>query len=129
MENFNQFYKLLDSIFSKKSLDIVPDDSNFNLYLMNRYCSFKHPMLCRLINDTTNVVGFVQDPENDEECYNVLRAIMPKLPWTKIEYVSKPSTKNQNMLGYTDEEMDYLAETYQLGKREIRDLLMGVEHH
>lgn len=123
MDNFNQFYKLLDSIFTKKDAGIEPDETNFNLYLMNRYCSFYHPVICQLINDTTNVYGFVNNPDDDSESYKVLRAVIPKLSRQRIEYVSKPSTKNQNLNGISDEELTYLSEYYELGKRELREML------
>lgn len=123
MDNFPQFYKLLDSIMTKKDAGFLADDSNFNLYLMNRYVSFIHPMICRMINDTTNVMGFVQDPEDCEECFNVLYAIVPKMPWMKVDYVSKPGSKAQSENEISEEEMQYLCGHYELGSREIRDLL------
>lgn len=122
MDNFSHFFELLKTIVAKSETPLVPDAENFSLYMANRYLSFIHPEICKLLAQTTNIYGFC--PEDEKASYGVLKAIVPKMRYRKIPYVSKPSSANQSELGVTDADLEEMARYYELGKGEIRELLL-----
>lgn len=121
MNNFQDFFELLKCIITKKERTLAVDDNSFSVFLANRYLSFLHPEICKLLAQTTNIYGVA--PEDVEDAYNMLNAIIPKLPYTKIDYVSKPSSQKQKNLGIDDEKLGEMASYLELGKNEVRNIL------
>ena len=114
-----QFFNLLRSVFTKEDPGIEPTEDNFSLFLMNRYISFAHPNLCIYIDEMMNRNDKAQFLTNPKAAYNTLRAILPKLPYTRISYVKKIVSERAQNNGVTDEQLKQLADLLEISKREI----------
>ena len=121
--NFQQFFALLRSIFTKEVLDIEPTDENFPLYLANRYISFFHPNLCIFIDDAMNRYDKAQLLLEPKLAYKTLRAIIPKLPYSRIDYVKKPASERVKNTSVSDEQLKQLADLLEISKREVLSYL------
>lgn len=121
--NFDEFYPLLKSIFTKKDCGITPCADNFNVYLATRYISFYHPSLCEVLNESVNkfkINSLFNDPE---EGYKFLKALIPKLPYKHIKYIKKEAVKNQREKNISDEVVAKIANHLEISQREVRTML------
>ena len=121
--NFQQFFILLKSLFTKEVVDIEPTDENFPLYLVNRYISFYHPNLCIFIDNTTNRYDNAQSFLDPAIAYKTLCAMLPKLPFTRIDYVKKRVSERAQNKGVTNEQLKQLADLLEISKREVLNYL------
>lgn len=121
--NFDEFYPLLKSIFTKKDCDIMPCADNFNVYLATRYISFYHPSLCELLNESINKFKINSIFNEPEEGYKFLKALIPKLPFKHIKYIKKESVKNLQDKNISNEIVVKIANYLEISQREVRDML------
>lgn len=121
--NFDEFFPLLKSIFTKKSCNITPTADNFNVYLAARYISFYHPSLCEILNESVNKFKINSMFNEPDEGYKFLKALIPKLPYKHIKYIKKESVKNQRDKNITDETVTKLANYLEISSREVRHIL------
>lgn len=121
--NFDEFYPLLKSIFTKKDCDITPCADNFNVYLATRYISFYHPSLCEVLNESINKFKINSIFNDPEEGYKFLKALIPKLPYKHIKYIKKESVKNQRDKNISDEAIAKIADYLEISRREVRAIL------
>ena len=121
--NFDEFFPLLKSIFTKKCYNINPTADNFNTYLAVRYISFYHPSLCELLNESVNKFKINSMFNEAEDGYNFLKALIPKLPYKHIKYIKKESVKNLRDKNIPDETVTKLANYLEVSQREIRQIL------
>lgn len=121
--NFDEFYLLLKSIFTKKDCDITPCAENFNIYLATRYISFYHPSLCEVLNESVNKFKINSMFNEPEEGYKFLKALIPKLPYKHIKYIKKESVKNQRDKNISDETIAKIADYLEISRREVRAIL------
>ena len=121
--NFDEFYPLLKSIFTKKDCDITPCAENFNVYLATRYISFYHPSLCEVLNESVNKFKINSMFNEPEEGYKFLKALIPKLPYKHIKYIKKESVKNQRDKNISDETIAKIADYLEISRREVRAVL------
>lgn len=120
---FDEFFILLKSIFDKSEIDIEPSNDNFNLYLAMRYISFYNPAFCQLMNETANTFKINAQFSTPVDGYNFLKSLLPKVPYKKIKYVKKQSSKNQIDKNISNEMLSKLANHLELSTREVRNLL------
>jgi hypothetical protein len=121
--NFDEFYPLLKTIFTKEDCDIIPCADNFSVYLAARYISFYHPSLCELLNESVNkfkINAMFNDPE---EGYKFLKGLIPKLPYPRIKYIKKESVKKQRDKEISDEIISRIANYMEISQREVRNIL------
>lgn len=121
--NFDEFFPLLKSIFTKKSCNITPTADNFSVYLAVRYISFYHPSLCEILNESVNKFKINSMFNEPDEGYKFLKALIPKLPYKHIKYIKKESVKNQRDKNITDETVTKLANYLEISSREVRHIL------
>lgn len=121
---FKEFYKLLDVALTKEKIDITPSEENYNTYIFNRYLSFYHPEIAILIAKTSNRVNWLPHGENEELSWKGIRALLPKLPKTFIQYVKKPSVMATQELNISEDFIKEEAMINECSKREIRDLIL-----
>lgn len=75
-------------LYSKKRIELNCDDeSQFNLFMMNRWISFYSKELAGYINQTTNKTGSVFTSKQEQ--YDYIFNVVPKLRFKKLEYVKK----------------------------------------
>lgn len=120
---FDEFFILLKSIFDKSEVDIEPTNDNFNLYLASRYISFYHPSMCELLNESVNVYKINSQFITPVDGYKFLKALLPKMPYKKIKYIKKQTSKNQIDKNISNEVILKLADYFEVSSREIRTLL------
>lgn len=120
---FDEFFILLKSIFDKTEVDIEPSTDNFNLYLAMRYISFYNPAFCQLMNETANIYKINGQFPAPIDGYKFLKALLPKVPYKKIKYIKKQTSKNQIDKNISNETVLKLADYYEISSREIRTLL------
>lgn len=121
--NFDEFFPLLKSIFTKKNCGIIPNNDNFNIYLAARYISFYHPSLCEILNESINKFKINTMFTDAEDGYKFLKAIIPKLPYKHIKYIKKESVKNQRNKNISDESIYKVANYLEISTREVRHIL------
>lgn len=121
--NFDEFFPLLKSIFTKKQCNILPTAENFNTYLATRYISFYHPSLCELLNESINKYKINAAFNEAEDGYKFLMGLIPKLPYKHINYEKKQAVKQQRDKHISDETVTRLARYFELSEREIRNIL------
>ncbi len=124
--NFDEFFPLLKSIFTKEKCDITPSLENFNVYLATRYISFYHPSLCEILNESINNFNINKMFTNPEDGYKFLKALIPKLPYKHIKYIKKESVKNQRDNHISDDIIKKIANYFEISEREVRKILLNL---
>lgn len=117
--NFAEFFILLRCLLTKEDLGIKPSDENFSTYLAMRYVSFVHPNMCVYVDEVVNDYKKYQMAADPKNGFEFLKAILPKLPYRKINYIKKPITTAVNKQEISDEELKHLAELLEISKREV----------
>ena len=121
--NWQEFFILLRSLFTKEVVSINPTEENFPLFLVNRYISFYHPNLCIFVDDVLNRYDNVQSFLDPAAAYKTLRAVIPKLPYTKISYVKKCVSEHAKNKDVSNEQLKQLADLLEISKREVLSYL------
>jgi len=84
----NIFQYINSLLFSKKKIDINSDDeSQFNLFMLNRWSSMYSKELNEYINETSNKYWNLSDQKLEQ--YNYLYSLIPKLKYKRITYLKK----------------------------------------
>ncbi len=75
-------------LYSKKKIDMNCDDeSQFNLFMVNRWGSMYSKEIANYINETSNKFWNLFDDKQNQ--YNYLYNIIPKLKYKRIQYLKK----------------------------------------
>ena len=111
----NIFQYINSILFSKKKIDINSDDeSQFNLFMLNRWTSMYSKELNEYVNETSNKYWNLSDQRSEQ--YSYLYSLIPKLKYKRITYLKK--TKKEKKL---KEETPIIPEFY--SKREYNQLV------
>jgi hypothetical protein len=112
-------FNYIDSVlFSKKKLNkLNEEETEFNLYMLNRWVSMYSPDIAQVVNETTNrhKEAFTLKQDQYDFCFNML----PKRKKKKIEYFKKEKIENKA----EDELIPALSKKMELSKREIKDYI------
>lgn len=112
-------FNYIDSVlFSKKKLNkLNEEETEFNLYMLNRWCSMYSPDIAQVVNETTNRCQefFTLKQDQYDFCFNML----PKRKKKKIEYFKKEKLENKT----EDEYIPALSKKLELSKREIKEYI------
>jgi hypothetical protein len=110
-------FNFIDSVlFNKKKLNTINEgESQFNYYMVNRWCSMYSPDIARILNETTNLYGksFVTKQEQYEFVLNIL----PKVKKKRINYIKK--NKEEKTIENVD--ISHIARLSELSQREIKE--------
>ena len=113
----NIFDYLDDLLFSKeKNLTNADDEYEYTPYMINRWVSMYSPLMANMINDTTNWLYPILEEKSSH--YNFLYSVLPKVKRKHIPYIKKEKSKPEE-----DNNLDLLAQSLELSKREIKYLL------
>jgi hypothetical protein len=112
-------FNYIDSIiFNKKKLSLLNEgETQFNLYMIDRWCSMTSPEICHIINETSNKYG--QHFSSKQEQYDFVYNIFPKLKKKRIEYIKKVKEEKKE----ENEELSYTAKALELSEREIKEYI------
>lgn len=117
-------FNYIDSIlYTKKYIgDISDTDSDFSVYMLNRWISMHSPELAETVEKYTNM-NISNVCNSKQEQYDFLFYSIPRVRRKRIEYIKK--TKESKEKVTTD--VDLLAKQLQLSKREVRESLKFIE--
>ena len=88
------FQYLNSLLFSKKRIDMNCDDeSQFNLFMVNRWTSMYSPDIANYINETTNKYWSLFDDKISQ--YDYIYHILPRLKYKKLPYIKKIKKEKQ----------------------------------
>jgi hypothetical protein len=90
-------FDYLNSLFySKKQIDLNCDDeSQFSMFMVNRWGSFYSKEIANYINQTSNRYGSVFLDKQDQ--YIFLYHLMPHLKFKKINYIKKTKKEDEEV--------------------------------
>jgi hypothetical protein len=109
------FQYLNSLLFSKKKIEINCDDeSQFNLFMVNRWTSMYSKELNEYINETSNKYWNLFDDKINQ--FNYLYNLLPRLKFKKISYLRKIKKEKKNK-----EEVQLIPEFY--SQREYKHLI------
>jgi hypothetical protein len=110
-----------DVLHTKKGklIDNVDDESTFNMYMLNRWCSMYSPNMAILINNTCNWLynTFI----DKQQYYKFMLSVLPRVPNKRIHYIkkNKQDKKTENSKE-TLANIDLIAKRLELSQREIK---------
>lgn len=112
-------FNFIDSVlFSKKKLNKINEgETEFNLYMVNRWCSMYSPDIAQVINQTTNQYQDVFTLKQDQ--YSFAFNIFPKRKKRRIEYFKKEKVENEK----EDEIIPALSKKLEISQREIKEYI------
>jgi translation initiation factor 2 alpha subunit (eIF-2alpha) len=112
-------FNFIDSVlFNKKKLNTINEgETEFNIYMVNRWCSMYSPDIAQIINQTSNQYKEVFTLKQDQ--YNFLFNILPKRKKKKIEYIKKQKVENEKQ----DDLIPAISKKMELSQREIKEYI------
>lgn len=110
----NIFNYLSNILFTKKDQNLkgLDQQSDYQPFLINRWCSMLNKQTCKIVNNTTNLM--YQVFENKTDHYKFLHYIIPRERFKRINYIKKP--KNDT---HESSMAIKLSKSLELSKREI----------
>lgn len=112
-------FTFIDSIIHNKHKlgALNEEETEFNLYMIDRWCSMANIDLIHIINETGNKYGKIFESKQDE--YNFVYNLYPKVKKKKIEYIKKQKNDKKE----EETETKQLANCMELSQREIKQLI------
>lgn len=87
----NIFDYLKSILFTKKEISAKTiEEENFDLFMVNRWCSMMDGNCSKIINETTNKFGYTL---NSEQQYKLLQNILPQYKFRKINYIKRKAVE------------------------------------
>ena len=89
------FQYLHSLLFSKKKIDMNCDDeSQFNLFMVNRWSSMYSKEINEYVNETSNKYWNLFDDKLNQ--YNYLYNLLPRLRFKRLNYLKKIKKEKKN---------------------------------
>ena len=106
-----------DVLFTKKNtMQSLDDESTFSPYMLNRWISMYSPEMAQDCNIINKYLGAF---ENKKDLFNLFIATFKKVPFKRINYIKKYKEEKKEEC----EQLNLLAKSYELSKREIKQYL------
>jgi hypothetical protein len=114
-------FNYIDSVlFAKQKINkLNEEETQFNLYMVNRWCSMYSPDIARIINETTNRYKEVFSLKQDQ--YNYIFNILPKVKRKRINYIKK--VKSEEEEEKEDYDVSILAKNLEISEREVKEYI------
>jgi hypothetical protein len=112
-------FNYIDSVlFTKQKLNkLNEEETQFNLYMLNRWCSMYSPDMAQIINETTNRYKEIFSLKQDQ--YNYLFNILPRVKKKRINYIKKVKSEEEK----EDENILIIANNLEISQREIKEYI------
>ena len=112
-------FNYIDSVlFTKQKLNkLNEDETQFNLYMLNRWCSMYSSDMVRIINETTNRYKEVFSVKQDQ--YNYILNMLPRVKRKRVDYIKKIKTEEKEK----DENIPIIAKTLEISEREVKEYI------
>lgn len=127
--DWQDFFVLLRSLFTKEETDIKPTDRNFNPYLVRRYISFYHPAMLEFMVTTINDTSKFNQIYDSEIFYKSLKAMMPRLPFNKITYIKKPVSTKLKPDDDLNDKVARIANYMEISRREVLEYIAEINQN
>ena len=116
-------FEQLKDIISEKQNKLEEDcelEKEFVPFMTQRWLSFYSPQFAQIVNYSSNVLWKAIDEK--QLWYKLFSGIIPKSKFRSIEYVKK-NKEEKPSIKIDKEIVTYLAESFELSKREIQKYL------
>lgn len=112
-------FNFIDSVlFNKKKLNTINEgETQFNYYMVARWCSMYSPDIAQILNETTNVYGKALFTKQEQ--YEFLLNILPKVKKKRINYLKK--NKEEKIQENSD--IKTISKFSELSEREIKEYI------
>ena len=112
-------FNYIDSVlFTKQKLNkLNEDETQFNLYMLNRWCSMYSPDITQIINETTNRYKEIFSLKQDQ--YNYIFNILPKVKKKRINYIKKIKSEEEK----EDDNIPIIAKNLEISEREVKEYI------
>ena len=116
-------FNFIDSIlFNKKKLNTINEgETQFNLYMVNRWCSMYSSDVAQIINETSNKYGKLF--QTKQEQYEFVLNMLPRVKKQRINYIKKTKEEPKK----EDNDLALLAKAIETSKREVEQNLKMLE--
>jgi hypothetical protein len=116
-------FSYIDSVlFTKKKLNTINEgETQFNLYMLNRWCSMYSSDIAQILNETTNKYGKLF--QTKQEQYDFILNMLPRVKKKKINYIKKVKEEAKK----EDPEIALIAKAMEMSKRELEENLKLIE--
>jgi hypothetical protein len=122
-------FNFIDSVlFNKKKLNTINEgETQFNLYMLNRWCSMYSSDIAHIVNETSNKYGKLF--QTKQEQYEFLLNMLPRVKKKRINYIKKVKEEPQK----EDNELSLLAKGLEVSIRELEENIkiseeLGLNH-
>ena len=112
-------FSYIDSVlFHKRKVNTINEnETDFNLYMVNRWCSMYSADVSQIINETTNKYSKVLNSKQEQ--YDFLFNFLPKYKKKRIDYIKKVKEEKTE----ENEEIPYMAKAMELSEREVKQYI------
>lgn len=116
-------FNFIDSVlFNKKKLNTINEgETQFNLYMVNRWCSMYSSDVAQIINETSNKYGKLF--QTKQEQYEFVLNMLPRVKKKRINYIKKIKEEAKQ----EDTDLVLLAKAMETSKREVEENLKMLE--
>ena len=116
-------FNFIDSVlFTKKKLNTINEgETQFNLYMLNRWCSMYSSDISQIINETTNRYGKLF--QTKQEQYEFILNMLPRVKKKRINYIKKTKEEPKK----EDNEIHLIAKAMEMSKRELEQNIKLLE--
>lgn len=116
-------FNYVDSVlFSKKKLNMINEgETQFSLYMLNRWCSMYSPDIAQIINETTNRYTKAVTLKQDQ--YEFSYNILPKCKKVKINYFKKNKIEKE----IKENNSKTLSKNLEISEREVLNYIDFLE--
>lgn len=116
-------FSYIDSVlFSKKKLNTINEgETQFNLYMLNRWCSMYSSDIAQILNETTNKYGKLF--QTKQEQYDFILNMLPRVKKKRLNYIKKVKEETKK----EDTELALIAKAMEMSKRELEETIKFLE--
>ena len=117
------FDQLNDLLFTKshKCMSNVDHETDYNMYMINRWISMYSPEMAHVVNNTTNWLYPVFETKMDHYKFN--HVVMPKVQRKRINYIKKAKPDKNQHEDKDGPDVEMLSRNLQLSQREVQQML------
>lgn len=110
-------------LFSKKKLNTInEEESQFSLYMLNRWCSMYSTDIASIINESTNLYG--KSFSTRQEQYEYALNIFPRVKRKKIDYIKKKKEEKSE----ESSDIPIIAQNMEISQREVKEYIDFLEN-
>ena len=116
-------FNYIDSVlFTKKKLNTINEgETQFNLYMLNRWCSMYSSDVAQILNETTNKYGKLF--QTKQEQYDFILNMLPRVKKKRLNYIKKVKEEAKK----EDNEIALIAKSMEISKRELEENIKLLE--